>query len=600
MDLAEKYGINMSHEHKEACPRCRRKGRDNSGNNLHVYGPGKGAFCWACDFTIPSDEHREAMGWDEEEQEEDEVVTREKITAEQNEQIKSYTGTKGLGYRGIRDEINVYFGIRYEYDEETGEPIKQYVPTTVGYELAGYKTRVFPKDFTNPVGVVGKECDMIGEFRFKNNTRVCLIVGGEIKMLAAYQMLKDAQESKGYDPVAVVCPTVGESGAFKQIQARYDFFNQFEKIIVCMDSDEAGQEANEKIARVLPKGRVHIMRMRYKDPDDYLKIGKEKEFISDYWTAKPWTPTGIVGSGDLSGRMREEADLAKIPFPPFMKRVNAMTAGGMNLGRIVNIGAASGIGKTVYVDEIVKHIAMTAPYLVGIVSMELNAGQYGLSMLSRHIGYRISNIADPAEKRKFLEQEWVAEKEKELFFREDGSHRFFLVDDRDGSADDLKAVVEQLVIACGCKIIVLDPLQDILDGMTNEEQALFLKWQKGLIKSHNVTFININHVRKSGGGGQQNSNGGMISEEDFAGSSTIFKSAALNILLVRDKMNEDPIERNTTKVFLSKNRDNSETGPAGELYYDGETHKLHDKEDWQASQPAVDFERKQEGFKPKQ
>jgi hypothetical protein len=185
----------------------------------------------------------------------------------------------------------------------------------------------------------------------------------------------------------------------------------------------------------------------------------------------------------------------------------------------------------------------------------------------------------------------VQEKEKELFFREDGSHRFYLVDDRDGSLEELKAVVEQLIIACGCKIIVLDPLQDILDGMTNEEQALFLKWQKGLIKSHNVLFININHVRKSGGGGTQNSNGAMISEEDFAGSSTIFKSAALNILLVRDKMNEDPIERNTTKAFISKNRDNSETGPAGELYYDGQEHTLYDKQEWLSKQPAVDFEK---------
>lgn len=601
MDLAEKYGIDTSHEHKTACPRCRRKGGDNAGNNLHVYGPGLGAFCWACEFTIPSDDHREAMGWTDEEEEEEVVTTRERITQEQNEQIKSYTGVRGKGYRGIRDEINAFFGVRYEYDEESGDPIKQFVPTTIGYELTGYKTRVFPKDFTNPIGVVGKECDMIGEFRFKNNTRVCLIVGGEIKMLAAYQMLKDAQEAKGYDPPAVVCPTVGESGAHKQIQSRYEFFNQFEKIIVCMDADDAGQEANEKIAKVLPKGRVFIMKMRYKDPDDYLKVGKEKEFIQDYWGAKAWTPTGIVGSGDLSSRIREEAELEKISFPPFMKKINEMTAGGAALGRIVNIGAASGIGKTVYVDEFVMHVALHSPYLVGVVSMELNAGQYGISMLSRYIGYRISNIASPDEKRKFLEQEWVKEKEKELFYREDGSHRFYLVDDRDGSVDDLKAVVEQLIIACGCKVIVLDPLQDILDGMTNEEQAVFMKWMKGLIKSHNVTFFNINHVRKSGNGGQQNSSGAMISEEDFAGSSTIFKSAAINILLVRDKMNEDPIERNTTRAYLSKNRDNSETGPAGEFYYDGQQHKLYDKEEWVKAQPAVDFEKKTEkkGFKPR-
>lgn len=536
------------------------------------------------------------MGWDEQEEEIEEVMTREKITDAQNQQIKGYTGTKCKGWRGIRDETNVFFGVRYEYDEETGEPIKQYVPTTVGYELAGYRTRVFPKDFTNPIGQVGKECDMIGEFRFKNNKRQCIIVGGETKLLNTYQMLKDYNEIKGYDAPAVVCSTLGESGAHKQVQARYDFFNQFEKIIICMDSDKAGEEATQKIAKVLPKGRVYIMKMRYKDADDYVKAGKEKEFISDWWAASAYTPAGIVGSGQLSSRMREEAELEKIQFPPFMKRVNDMTAGGVALGRIVNIGAASGIGKTVYVDEIVKHIAMFSPHLVGVVSMELNAGQYGISMLSRHIGYRISNIADRAEKMKFLEQDWVKEKERELFHREDGSHRFYLVDDRDGSVEVLKEVVEQLIIACNCKVIVLDPIQDILDGMTIDEQAIFLKWEKGLVKSHNVTFININHVRKSGGGGQQNSNGAMISEEDFSGSSTIFKSAALNILLVRDKMNEDPIERNTTKAFLSKNRDNSETGPAGEYYYDGEQHKLYDKQEWIAAQPAVDFEKKE--FKP--
>jgi hypothetical protein len=258
-----------------------------------------------------------------------------------------------------------------------------------------------------------------------------------------------------------------------------------------------------------------------------------------------------------------------------------MTADGIGLGRIVNIGAASGLGKTVYVDECVMYWAFNCPHLVGIVSMELNAGQYGISMLSRYIKYKINNIKDHAEKSKFLDQDWVKAKEKELFYREDGSHRFYLVDDRDGSVEDLKAVVEQLVISCGVRVIILDPLQDILDGMTNEEQAVFLKWQKGLIKSHSMTFININHVRKSGGGqSQQNSSGAMISEEDFQGSSTIFKSAALNILLVRDKMNPDPIERNTTKAFISKNRDNSQTGPAGEFYYDAEQHKLYNKRKW--------------------
>lgn len=587
---------------KNPCPKCRRNGRDNAGNNLEWYGEGLGGYCFACEYTIPSDAHKEAMGWgDEEQEEEEEVVTREKITAEENEQIKGYTGVRGRGYRGIRDEINAFFGVRYEYDEETGEPIKQFVPTTIGYELAGYKTRVFPKDFTNPIGKVGKECDMIGEFRFKNNTRVCLIVGGEIKMLAAYQMLKDAQEAKGYDPPAVVCPSTGETSAVKQIQARYDFFNQFEKIIVCMDDDEAGQKANEQIARVLPKGKVHIMKMRYNDPDTYIKLDKEREFISDYWGAKPYVPAGIVGSGDLGYQLRKEVSTEKIPFPPFMKEMNEMTAGGISLGKIVNLTAGSGTGKTTWVDTMIYYWIFNSPHKIGVLSMELNAGQYGLSMLSRHIGKKISNIQSREEQQKFLEQDWVKEKERELFFNEDGSHRWHLVDDRDGSTEDIKSLIEEMIVRMDVKVIVIDVLSDVMDGLTNDEQALLMKWQKGMVKSHDVTFFNVNHTKKSAGGSTSASNGGRPDEEDIIGSSTIYKSASINIILQRDKMAEDEVTRNTTNAFMSKNRENGRTGPCGSFMYDNDSHQLVHKEEWLKKNP-VDFdgqEEQQKSFKPK-
>ena len=74
------------------------------------------------------------------------MSTRERITPEENEQLKGYTGTKSKGWRGIRDDINKVFGVRYTYDDETGEPDAQYVPTTINGELSGYKVRRFPKD----------------------------------------------------------------------------------------------------------------------------------------------------------------------------------------------------------------------------------------------------------------------------------------------------------------------------------------------------------------------------------------------------------------------------------------------------------------------
>ena len=576
---------------KNPCKKCQAKGGDRSGNNYHFYGEGLGGHCFSCGFSVPSDAFKEENGMNKDEDYEDEVMTREKITEEEATRVKSYTGVATQDYRGIRTETSKPFGVRYQYDEESGEVVKMFVPTTIDGEHVGYRTRKLPKDFTNPIGQVGKECDMVGEFVFKSHNHTVIISGGETKMLTTYQMLKDDMERRGknYDAPAVVCSTLGESGAHKQIQSRYEFFDKFQKIIICMDNDKAGIEATAKIAKVLPKGRVYTMTMRFKDADDYLKAGKEREFVTDFWNAAAYTPAGIVGSGDLPSRMRAELELDKIMFPPFMRKVNEMTDGGLALGKICNIGAASGIGKTVYVDSILYFLVFNSPHRVGIVSMELNAGQYGISMLSMHIGRKIAKIADKQERIDFLNSEKVKEQERDLFFKPDGSHRFHLVDDRDGTIEDLKAVVEQLIIACDCKVIVLDPIQDILDGLSNEEQALFLKWQKGLLKSHNVTFININHVRKSGGGGQQNSAGAMISEEDFAGSSTIFKSAAVNILLVRDKMNEDPVMRNTTKAFISKNRDGGETGPAGEYYYDNLEHRLYDKEEWLASQPEMDF-----------
>jgi hypothetical protein len=184
----------------------------------------------------------------------------------------------------------------------------------------------------------------------------------------------------------------------------------------------------------------------------------------------------------------------------------------------------------------------------------------------------------PEQRMEFMSRPEVLEKQHDLLFRPDGDSRFLLMDDRDGSVEAIKEVVEEMVVAGDCKVIVLDPLQDILDGMSNEEQAVFLKWQKSLVKSHKVLFFNVNHIRKAGSGQDSGSKGAFITEEDFAGSSTIFKSASVNILVSRNKYAEDEVERNTSIAYCSKNRKGGRTGPCGEWYYDHDTHTLFDKD----------------------
>lgn len=584
-----KWGLDMSYAHTTACPRCRREGRDSAGDNLTIYGPGLGAHCHACGWTLLSDEEKAARGIeDEDESEEDEVATKEPLTKEENDRIKTYTGIKSKGWRGIKDDTNRPYGVRYEYDEETGQPDKQYVPTTIGGKLVGYKTRSMPKDF-GAVGVVGKDCELIGQFRYPNGGRVVLIVGGEVDMLSAEQMLGEYQESKGYDRVAVVTPSCGEGGSVKQIQAQYEWFNKFDRIVIGLDNDAPGEEAMHKYAKVLPKGKVYVAKWSRKDANAMLQAGLEKEFVNNYFKAKPYTPDGIVGSSGLGDKIREAAGMKKIPLPPFMHKLQKMMAGGFPLKTIINLGSASGTGKSTIVDEMTYYWIFNSPYKVGIVTLESDSGQYGTKILSRHVGRKIDLIEDETDKLAYLDSDYVREKEKELYFMPDGTDRFYLIEDRDGGLESMKAKIEELIIACGCQLIILDPLQDILDGMTNEEQAVFLKWMKGMLKSHDVTFINVNHVRKSGGGQKANSTGADLFEEDMQGSSSIFKSGACNLLFTRNKEAEDEIERNTTRMKASKIRWTGKTGVAGEYYYSNETHTMWDKDDWLSKNGTKEF-----------
>lgn len=477
------------------------------------------------------------------------------VTEEENTKLKEQTQLAGLNYRGISDETLKFFGVRTKV--ENGKVAAVYYPCTVDGDLSGYKPRLHPKTFGGSIGVTGAECDLFGQFRFRNNpnnSKFCLIVGGEHDQLAAYQMLSKYFKSKGweFEPV-VVSPTIGETGSAKQLGKQYEFFNQFEKIIIGFDNDDAGREATEKAIKVLPKGKVFVATWSSKDPNKMLEDGKQKEFLNNYYDAKQYVPVGVLGSNQISAEMRTEFDIEKIPLPPFMHKLQDMMVGGIPLGRIVNLGSASGSGKFTIIDEVVYYIIFNSPHKVGVVTLEATSGQYGIKLLSRHIGKKLELLPNE-EAKELLESEYVLQKEHELFNLPDGSPRFYLVDDRDGDVEDIQSAIENLIIGAGCKVILLDPIHDIISALPNEEQDNFTAWQKGMVKSHNVTFLNVCHTRKTSSGQKAGSAGADLHEEDIQGSSALYKSAACNLMFSRDKESEDYIIRNTIIMKATKIR----------------------------------------------
>ena len=570
------------------CPNC------GSKDNLAIYDDGS-YFCFSgCGNVKTSDEYKELYEDDlkytkilvrtsvkntEEVMIEQNRSSKPIITEDEVKRIREATEESGKGFRGIREDIYKTFRVRHAVDGG-GNVSEQYYPVTYEGQISGYKIREVPKSFRSK-GRTGADCDLFMQFKFNRGGKYILLVEGELDGLSAYQMLADYNKSRNSDfETAVVSPTVGANSK-KQIAAQYKFFDTFEQIIVAFDSDEAGQKASEEIVKYLPKGKVKIMKMRFKDANEYLMKAKAKEFVSDFYNAKPYIPVGVVGSGDIVSSMREEFLVPKIPLPPFMHKLQAMMAGGIPLGRIVNLASASGTGKSTIVDEIVYYMIFNSPHKVGIVTLESTTGQYGIKLLSRHISLKLELLQNE-EALTILDSEKTKGKEKELFWKENGEHRFYLVDDRDGGVENVKDAIENLIIGCDCKVIVCDPVHDVIGTLPNEEQESFYAWQKGMVKSHNCTFYNVMHTRKTANGQKAGSAGADLHEEDIQGASSAYKSAACNLMFSRNKEAEDEIERNTTIMKATKIRWTGKTGIAGKYYYDNERHTLHDLDDWVA------------------
>jgi hypothetical protein len=473
--------------------------------------------------------------------------------------------------------------VRYSYDEGTGEVKETLYPTTKEGKMSGFKERKHPKDFSGPWGETGRECDMFGQVKFATQTGLCMIVGGEHDALAAYQMMKSNQHNDKYDAVAVVSATIGESGAVKQIQKNYQFFNRFKTIIICMDNDKVGQEAASDIAKVLPRGKAKVMLMRYKDPNKYLEMGKTKEFVSDFWGSKVWTPAGVHASSSLYDAAQRYAEVKQLSLPPFLPKAREMFGGtGLVKGEITVIFAKTSVGKSSFVDAFTINWALFEPEeVVGVLSLEATVEKYSTNLFSNYLGIKLIRMQNAEERIAFLKQPEIKDKLDKLLKTDDGIDRFFVCDDRGADIEVVKEKILEMIIQSGVTTLIVDPFSDLMAGMDINAQEDFVAWLKKLLKEYpHVSLVLVCHTRK----GDKNE---VLREEDIIGTSTIMKSAAQTISLERDKLAENPILRNVTKVTIHKNRHYGETGSADEVYYDWKTAQLYNFQEWLKVNPEA-------------
>ena len=239
------------------------------------------------------------------------------------------------------------------------------------------------------------------------------------------------------------------------------------------------------------------------------------------------------------------------------------------------------IGKSTLVNEAIRYWVYESPYKIGILSLELSASQYMITMLSREVGYKINLIEDPKEAVEFVRQPHVLEARRKLSTKDGGEARFTLLDERDGNLEQVKEQCELLVHKYGCKVIIIDPIQDLFEGVSMDESNAFIKWMKVMLKK-GITFNNVCHVRK--GGNSTDKEGKRIlrelNEDSVHGISSIVKSAGANVFFTRDKYEECPIRKNITYPTLGKVRWTGNTGRIDDWYYDLESHTMYDFKDY--------------------
>jgi twinkle protein len=149
------------------------------------------------------------------------------------------------------------------------------------------------------------------------------------------------------------------------------------------------------------------------------------------------------------------------------------------------------------------------------------------------------------------------------------------------SVENIINRVRYMAKALSCKYIFLDHLSIIVSAQESgdERKAIdeIMTKLRMLVQETNIALIIVSHLKRPPDRGHEE--GAATSLAQLRGSGSIAQLSDMVIGLERNGQHEDPIERNTTKVRVLKNRFAGVTGPAGNLLYNKETGRMFEVDD---------------------
>ena len=543
---------------KEPCPECGPEG-DGHGDNLVQYDDGS-AHCYACHYHIST-----------------------------NKDSKWFSGEyMSIVDRGLTKETCEKYGVQvFEYKGKRACNFNRYKNGA----LVTQKIRQLDdKSVQFSVGD-GKIEELFGQSLFSPTDKIhCVVTEGELDSLAVYQM------TGGYPAVSI---PKGSSGAFKSIAANLKWLQEWKYVILAFDNDEPGQDAAKACVPLFEVGKVRLARFPLKDANDMLVAGKVEQAKKCLWDAEVIRPDSIVTMRDIQAEVLERPTVG-LDWP--WETLNKVTY-GFRTREIYVVGAATGVGKTEVVKELVFHL-MNRGVKVGLFSFEQKAADTARRMIGAKVGKRLHIPGQPWwDEGEIIKQMEVLSDSLYLYY-----NRGML------TLSEIVVNMRYMVKCYGVKLIVLDNLTAMcgaakIEGKSVHDSAFIghvMNTLASIVHELDVSILAVSHLAQDKIGiqsyvstspkneaslhltasdmdkiinkpGMNWETGRMPKLENLYGSGHVSRLADYIMVLSRNRASEDELEKRTTKVkFLKTRIDSANEGKEFELLYDYDTGKLQE------------------------
>jgi twinkle protein len=446
--------------------------------------------------------------------------------------------------RGITKATCEFFGVRQSNTQH-------FYPYGAGLKVRTVEDKTFrwhTKDDSVP---------LFGMDKFNSGGKAVTIVEGELDALAAFQMMGSKY------PVCSV--RNGAGGALKDCQKAYEWLDSFETIVVCFDNDEPGLKASAEIAELFSgKAKVFKHSSGYKDACDYCAVDESALFVKQWWASERYVPDGIVTGASLHDLVMQDLAQSSAMYP--FNGLNALT-GGIRRQEMVVVTAGSGLGKSQFLREVIWELLTTTSDNIGLMFLEESVRRTGLSLMSLAANKPLH----------LAETEATLDEKEKAYALTLGTERLFLYDSfGSNSIDNIVNRVRYMAKGLECKYIFVDHISIIVSDQQHgdERKAIdeIVTKLRMIVQETGITLFAVSHLKRPDGKGHED--GAATSLSQLRGSGSIGQLSDMVIGLERNAQSDDPIERNTTKVRVVKNRYNGETGPACSVLYDKHTGRM--------------------------